>query len=109
VYAPTPANPSPTKNAPDIAKSIFQRIFIALDFSCAWVSAAVQDLAEPRSYNPRVQFQASRRDGYRLWRMGTARLRDGVLQLAYVFVPGSELERVCAMLGALGDLSATSS
>jgi hypothetical protein len=101
VYAPTPANPSPTKNAPDIAKSIFQRIFIALDFSCAWFSTALQDLAEPRSYNPQVRFQSVARDGYRLWR---DEHRHAYLlaccNFAYVFVPGSELERVSAILGA---------
>jgi hypothetical protein len=101
VYAPTPANPSPTKNAPDIAKSIFQRIFIALDFSCALGLGGSARSCGTEILQPAGAISSVAQDGYRLGRDGH---RHAYLMacynFAYVFVPASELKRVSAILGA---------
>ena len=56
VYAPAPAKPSPTRNAPDIAKSIFHRIFIA------WTSIVSATTCEAEILQSRLPF--SKRGGY---------------------------------------------
>src|SRR5437016_13551701 len=56
VYAPTPAKPSPTRNAPDIAKSIFHRIFMA------WTSIVSATICELKILQSRLPF--SKGGGY---------------------------------------------
>src|ERR1700730_10705317 len=55
VYAPTPAKPSPTRKAPEIAKSIFHRIFMA------WTSDGVDTTCEVEILQSRLPF--SKRGG----------------------------------------------